>query len=52
MGHILEQVFLHPGNKVCDACHVQAGDDRTMIRTSVNMLVWNLVVLGSVIAFY
>jgi hypothetical protein len=52
MGHILERAFLYPGNKVCDACHVQAGDDRVMIRTLVNMVVWNLVVLLVVLAIY
>lgn len=52
MRHILERVFLYPGEKVCDACHVQSGDDRMMIRTLVNMLVWNLAVLLAVIAIY
>jgi hypothetical protein len=52
MIHILERAFLYPGNKVCDLCHVRAGDDRTMIRTLVNMLVWNVVVLLAVIRFY
>jgi hypothetical protein len=52
MGHILERAFLYPGDKVCDLCHVQAGDDRTMIRTLVNMLVWNVVVLLAVVAIY
>ena len=42
---MLERAFLYPGNKVCDACHVSTGDDRVMIRTLVNMVVWNLVVL-------
>jgi hypothetical protein len=52
LGHILERTFLNPGNKVCDLCHVQASDDRTMIRTPVNMLVWNVVVVLAVVAFY
>jgi hypothetical protein len=52
MGPILERAFLYPGNKVCDACHVQADDDRVMIRTLVNMLVWNLAVLLVVLAIY
>lgn len=52
MGHILERAFLYPGDKICDLCHVQAGDDRTMIRTLVNMLVWNVVVLLAVVAIY
>ena len=52
MGHYLERAFLYPGNKVCDACHVRADDDRAMIRTLVNMVVWNLVVLLVVLAIY
>jgi hypothetical protein len=42
MGQILRGVFLWPGNKICDACHVEAGDDRMMIGTLVNMLFWNI----------
>jgi len=52
MGHALERVFLYPGDKVCDAFGVKAGDDRMMIRTLVNMLVWNLVAVLVLIAFY
>ena len=52
MRHILERTFLFPGEKVCDACHVKAGDDLMMIRTLINMLVWNLVVLLTVFAIY
>lgn len=52
MGRILERAFLYPGNTVCNAFHVQASDDRMMIRTLVNMLVWNLVILLTVIAIY
>jgi hypothetical protein len=49
---ILERTFLYPGDKVCDACHVQAGDDRMMIRTLINMLVWNLVAVLLVLVIY
>ncbi len=52
MGHILERVFLYPGKKVCDACHVQAGGDRVMIRTLVNVIVWNIVVVLVVVSVY
>jgi len=45
----LERVFLWPGEKVCQACHVEAGDDRMMIRTLVNMLVWNVAVVLTVV---
>jgi hypothetical protein len=52
MGHALERVFLYPGDKVCDAFGVKAGDDRMMIRTLVNMLVWNLVAVLVLITVY
>ena len=52
VGHMLERAFLYPDNKVCDACHVHADDDRVMIRTLVNMVVWNLVVLFVVLMIY
>ena len=48
----LERVFLWPGEKVCQACHVEAGDDRMMIRTLINMLVWNFVALIAVLVIY
>ena len=34
-------LFLLPGNLVCDAASVRSGDDRAMIRSLINMLVWN-----------
>jgi len=34
-------LFLLPGNVVCDAAGVRSGDDRAMIRSLINMLVWN-----------
>jgi hypothetical protein len=52
MGHILQSIFLYPGNKVCDACHVATSDDRMMIRTLVNMLVWNLAIVLIGVAVY
>lgn len=36
-------LFLLPGNLVCDVAGARAGDDRAMIRTLINMLVWNFV---------
>ena len=39
------QVFLLPGNLVCDAIGARAEDDRSMIRSLVNMLVWNLAIV-------
>ena len=34
-------LFLLPGNLVCDAAGFRSGDDRAMIRSLINMLVWN-----------
>ncbi len=48
MGHIFQRIFLYPGNKVCDACHVAAGDDRIL----VNMLVWNLAIVIAAVAVF
>ncbi|MCW8087828.1 hypothetical protein [Sabulicella glaciei] len=45
------QLFLLPGNLVSDVLHVDEADSRTMIRTLVNMLFWNLVVVLSVLPF-
>jgi hypothetical protein len=42
-------VFLLPGNLVCDAIGARADDDRAMIRSLVNMLVWNLAVVLAVV---
>jgi hypothetical protein len=43
------QIFLLPGNLVSDALHVEDADSRTMLRTLVNMLVWNLVAVLAVL---
>jgi hypothetical protein len=43
-------LFLLPGNLGSDAIGAREGDDRTMIRTLVNMLVWNLVGVLAVVA--
>jgi len=34
-------LFLLPGTLVCDATNICSGDDRAMIRSLINMLVWN-----------
>ena len=52
MGHILGTIFFFPGEIVCNALGAKAGDDRMMIRTLINMLVWNLVVILVVVAVY
>ncbi|MCC7273281.1 MAG: hypothetical protein IT561_11485 [Alphaproteobacteria bacterium] len=48
----LSKAFLFPGQVVSDMLGAGASDDRMMIRTLVNMLVWNLVVVLAVVAFY
>jgi hypothetical protein len=44
--------FLLPGNLASDALGAEAEDDRAMIRSLVNMLVWNLVVVLAVVVFW
>ncbi|HUZ64985.1 MAG TPA: hypothetical protein VMU82_14865 [Acetobacteraceae bacterium] len=52
MGSLLLRVFFLPGNAVCSALGVTEGDDRMMVRTLVNILVWNLVVIvGAALLF-
>ena len=45
-------LFLLPGNLVCDLAGARAGDDRTMIRSLINMLVWNLVAVIVVVTLW
>lgn len=52
MGQFLLATFLFPGNVTCDAMGLGQGDDRMMIRTLINMLVWNLVAVLAVVAIY
>lgn len=52
MGSLLLRVFFLPGNAVCLALGVTEEEDRMMLRTLVNILVWNLVVVvGAVLLF-
>ena len=52
MGNLLLRIFFLPGNAVCSALGVTEEEDRIMLRTLVNMLVWNLVVIvGAVLLF-
>ena len=44
-------LFLLPGNLVSDALHVEDTDSRVMLRTLVNMLVWNLVAMLAILPF-
>ncbi|MBR0673707.1 hypothetical protein [Neoroseomonas soli] len=48
----LTKAFLYPGQMVSDLLGAGASDDRMMVRTLVNMLVWNLVVVLIVVAVY
>ena len=48
----LTKAFLLPGNIVSDLLGAGANDDRMMIRSLVNMLVWNLVVVLVVLMVY
>lgn len=48
----LTKAFLFPGQVVSDLLQAGASDDRMMIRTLVNMLVWNLVVVLIVVMIY
>ncbi len=46
-----KELFLLPGNLASDALHVSDADSRTMIRTLVNMLFWNLVIVLAILPF-
>ncbi len=48
----LTKAFLFPGQMVSDLLGAGAEDDRMMIRTLVNMLVWNLVMVLVVLMVY
>ena len=47
----LTKAFLLPGEIVSDLLGAGASDDRMMIRTLVNMLVWNFVGVMAVLPF-
>jgi len=48
----LLRLFLLPGNAACAALGVTEDEDRVMLRTLVNMLVWNVVmVVGAFLVF-
>jgi hypothetical protein len=44
-------LFLLPGNLASDALGIADHDSRVMLRTLVNMLVWNLVAVLAVLPF-
>lgn len=39
------KLFFLPGNFVADLLGATKADDRTMIRTMINMLFWNVVIV-------
>jgi hypothetical protein len=46
------RIFFLPGDLVADLLGATKADDRTMIRTMVDMLFWNaVVVIGAVVIF-
>lgn len=45
-------LFLLPGNFFCDLAGATSGDDRTMIRSLINMLVWNFIAILAVVALW
>ena len=51
-GDTMLWVFLCPGNLVCGALGAHEEDSRVMIRTLVNMLVWNLVAVLVAVALW
>lgn len=52
MGSLLLRAFFLPGNAVCSALRVTEEEDRMMVRTLVNILVWNVVVIvGAILLF-
>jgi hypothetical protein len=52
IGRTALRIFLLPGNLVSDALGARAVDDKIMIRSLINMLVWNLVAVLGVLAFW
>ena len=45
-------MFLLPGNVVADLLGAAKADDRAMIRTMIDMLFWNIVVVICAVAFF
>jgi hypothetical protein len=45
------RLFLLPGNLVCDVLHVEDDSSRAMLRTLVNMLVWNTMAVLALLPF-
>lgn len=45
-------LLLLPGNLVCDLIGATKDDDRSMIRSLINMLVWNFVVVVALVLLW
>ena len=46
------KLFFLPGNLVADALGITKTDDRTMVRTMIDMLFWNIVIIvGAFVIF-
>ena len=52
IGKAVLRVFLLPGDLASDALGAREQDDRAMLRSLVNMLVWNLAVVLAVVALW
>ena len=46
------KLFFLPGNLVCDLLGATQADDRMMIRTLIDMLFWNLVIVVAAVAIF
>ena len=46
------RLFLLPGNLVATLLHATEADDRMMIRTLINMLFWNVIVVIGALVIY
>lgn len=52
MRKAMSRVFFFPGETVCNMLGARAEDDRMMIRTLVDMLTWNLVMVVAIVAIW
>jgi hypothetical protein len=52
MASLFVRVFLFPGEAISNLLGARGEEDRIMVRTLINMLFWNaVIVLGAVIVF-
>lgn len=52
MGNLPARAFLLPGNTVCSYFGVTDPEGRMMLRTLINMLVWNVVAVVGVVLWF